>query len=159
MLDVRGINEMVSRSASVLMFLLLLLNSGCSSTVNAKPQSEGEQQEQFLKKMGESTLKEIQRVTSPSGFVDAVLCQRSTNATVSTPTEVYLVKRSESPSEDPIFRADHVEAAAISWQGPSKLKVSARQARTFVTLPSAEVDLGQSEKNSVEIEYAIEKTL
>ena len=48
------------------------------------------------------------RRRAPQSTLDAVIGERQTDATVATPTEVFVVKAGEAVAGEPIFRADHV---------------------------------------------------
>ena len=139
-------------------FLLALLLSGCD-VATAKPEPSSDRQSQFVKRMGETSLREIKRVRSPEGNIDAVLCLKDTNATVPTPTEVYLAKASGTVSGSPIFRADRVDGLAVDWQDSTTLKISAKEARTFIAEDVSSVAIGVGQNQSVQIEFSIEKKL
>lgn len=137
------------------MWLLLLVAAGCKVTGT----SETEQQAKFLEQMSSSSVKELQRVTNPTGLVDAVLCERETNATVATPTEVYLVKKGTMVLGAPIFRADRVEGVTINWLSNCHLKISAKQARRFFSTTTSSIEVANGSRFQGKIEFSIEKEL
>lgn len=78
------------------------------------------------------TVRETGRVTSPDGRHDAVLAIKETDATVATPTVVYVVPqgRQKLPRK-PVFLADHVENAELTWDSAKVLRIRAKRARIF----------------------------
>lgn len=97
---------------------------------------------------------EIKRSTAPNALIDAVWVERQTDATVATPTEVYLVSRGKPISNKPVFRCDQVKDMKLTWLDENTLKISASEARVFLNESSHIVA-----KRSVKIEYLIEKTI
>lgn len=85
-------------------------------------------------------VEEVERVSSPNGLVDAVSAERLTDATVATPTEVYLVASGQSIGL-PVFSADKVEGLRVTWDGDSQLIIRANVARVFIHSPKAVVRL------------------
>ncbi len=87
-------------------------------------------------------MKENLRVRSPDGSVDAVIAERLTDATVATPTEIYIAGRDVTPTATGLlFRADQVDGLEVTWSGGDSLMVSAAAARTFVEKESVTVSV------------------
>lgn len=75
---------------------------------------------------------EVSRVTSPDHLVDAVIAEEDTDATVATPTLLYIVPTgAKITNVDSVLLADHVENLSLSWKAPKKLVVSYSSARIF----------------------------
>lgn len=83
---------------------------------------------------------EKQRIPNASGTIDAIIAIRETGATVVTPTEIYVVRKGEKPSGNPIFRADNVEGLAVTWSGDSTVIIQADKARVFLQTKNLSVD-------------------
>src|SRR4051794_15966339 len=98
---------------------------------------------------------ETQRVKSPSSTLDVVIGERQTDATVATPTEVFVVKAGEAVAGEPIFRADHVSDLVAIWNSDRELLLRAEAARVFLYSPK--VVLGAGELHTVEIKLDISK--
>lgn len=81
---------------------------------------------------------ELSRVSN--GAVDAILAIKNTDATVATPTEVYIVAKGGKLNSSPIFRADKVEGLVLIWEGESVLIIRADKARIFLKTPSIEIE-------------------
>jgi hypothetical protein len=74
---------------------------------------------------------EIQRFRSPDGKLEAVLVERQTGATVSTPTELYLVNVGQRIGENPVFVADKTNGLILKWTSPSTITIWYSKARIF----------------------------
>jgi hypothetical protein len=74
---------------------------------------------------------ELTRVTSPDSLVDAVLLERLTGATVSTPYEIYVVPKGSTPKGDPLFRCDHAQGVSLRWMAQKILSIQYSKARIF----------------------------
>src|SRR5947207_10402997 len=77
-------------------------------------------------------LEEVQRVRSQDGLIDAAVFVRQTDATVPTPTEIYVLPAGSEPRGDPVWRADKVIGIRVSWTSTSALKIEAGKARVFL---------------------------
>ena len=66
---------------------------------------------------------EVARISSSDHLVDAVLIERETDATVSTPYLVYLVPTGEKKLETPILLGDHFDNLKLVWKGPRMLEI------------------------------------
>src|SRR3954464_5554871 len=76
--------------------------------------------------------RELTRVTSRDGRVDAVVVERLPDATVSTPFEVYIVPRGRVPNDDTlILRIDKSSAPQLEWMRDNELAVRCRGARIW----------------------------
>lgn len=88
---------------------------------------------------------ETQRLTNSSGTIDAIMAIRETDATVATPTEIYLVRHGAKISgAQPIFRADKIDGLSLKWKSDSYLLIRARMARVFVRRANYNVGSGQN---------------
>ena len=99
-------------------------------------------------------ISEISRVRDPSGALDAVVALRETDATVATPSEVYVRPTGASAKGDPIFRADKVEGLKVDWLAPDALRISAQSARSFVELAAYAASVNGRPRN-IRIVYEI----
>jgi hypothetical protein len=103
---------------------------------------------------------EVKRVGSQDRLVDAVVFNRLTDATVATPTEIYVLPAGSGPSGDSVWRADKVVGLAVTWTSTSTLQIEAKEARVFVKRDLAEVDIGGgSDKRKVTVSYRVERSL
>ncbi|CCF97648.1 exported hypothetical protein [Ralstonia solanacearum K60] len=98
---------------------------------------------------------EVARVPSPNGLVDAVSAARETDATVATPTEIYLAGRGQSIEGAPVFRADKVVGLRLTWDGDAQLVIYADVARVFLYSPQAEVEVSGAGKKPVDVRLDI----
>ena len=106
------------------------------------------------------SLEEVSRVRSPDGLLDAAIFVRQTDATVPTPTEIYVLPAGGAPSGDPVWRADKVSGMKVSWTSASTVQMEATAARVFLSRDSAEVvPAGGSDKRRVAVAYRIERSL
>jgi hypothetical protein len=99
---------------------------------------------------------EIQRISNADS-IDAVIAIQETGATVATPTEVYLLPKSQNIQGDPVFRADHVEGLKVTWAGESLLIIYARKARIFLGASSCVVDTPDGRHQVVTIRLVIDE--
>lgn len=77
---------------------------------------------------------EVARVASPDSVVDAVLTRTNTHATADFVHRIYIVPRGERLSgtrDHELFRADHVDSLALTWDAPRRLEVRYARARIF----------------------------
>jgi hypothetical protein len=84
-------------------------------------------------------VRELSRLPNPDGSVDAVTAIKETDATVATPTEVYVVGHGQPLSHDPVFRADNVDGLSLLWTSDRRLVVHAANARVFLRRATVEV--------------------
>jgi hypothetical protein len=96
--------------------------------------------------------KEIARVTSPDGAVDAVMIRTNCGAPCSFGYEVYILGKGKRPPSDPqraLFSADDVLAGEISWTQPHLLSIGYTRAKIYsfrnISYPFGE--FGAKEKN------------
>jgi hypothetical protein len=97
---------------------------------------------------------ETQRVKSPSSTLDAIIGERQTDATVATPTEVFVVRAGEAVAGEPIFRADHVSGLTAVWKSDRELLVRAEAARVFLYSPKAVFDDGDSQTVAIKLDVS-----
>jgi hypothetical protein len=106
------------------------------------------------------SLEEVSRVRSPDGLLDAAIFVRQTDATVPTPTEIYMLPAGALPSGDPIWRADKVAGLKIGWTSAGSLQLQAVEARVFLQRDLIEVaPAGGADKRKVTIVYRVERSL
>ena len=75
---------------------------------------------------------EIGRYVSPDKLVDAVLVELKTDATVATPTKLFLLPAGKDWSADsPILLGDHFEELRIVWRRPDLLEIHYKKGRIF----------------------------
>ncbi len=68
--------------------------------------------------------KELLRITSPDGKVDAVLVKGDCGATTSYSYDIFIVPRGESTKKTKaVFKADHVKNESLQWLAPKILEV------------------------------------
>ncbi|MDP9080353.1 MAG: hypothetical protein M3O71_23255 [Bacteroidota bacterium] len=84
----------------------------------------------------EPVLSEIQRISSPDKKVDAVLVNADVDATTSTSSKIFTVKRGTKISRNDfqyaVFNSDHTNRMIkLSWAENKKLIVSFDKARIF----------------------------
>lgn len=76
--------------------------------------------------------REIQRQVSPDRLVDAVLVERLTDATVATPTVLFLVASGhEWKGESPILVGNRFEGLQVIWKRPNFLEIHYKKGRIF----------------------------
>ena len=77
--------------------------------------------------------REVSRVASPDGKVEAVLDEVNGGATTSYSYALYLVPKGTTklPSSDVVFVADHTENLQIEWAEAKLLHIKYREARIF----------------------------
>lgn len=76
--------------------------------------------------------RELARVASRDGKVEAVVWERLTDATVSTPFEVYLAPRGRVPAEtNLILRIDRSSGLEVHWLRDNELAVRCAGARVW----------------------------
>lgn len=105
------------------------------------------------------TLEELHRVHTDDGLVDAVTVARQTDATVPTPTEIYVLPAANGPSGEAIWRADKVRGLVVNWTSGSTLVIQAEEARVFLERDSAEVPLNGGGSRKVAVSYRIGQKL
>jgi hypothetical protein len=105
-------------------------------------------------------IKEVRRVSSPDGLLEAVIAVRQTDATVPTPTEVYLLQSKSAPSGEPVWRADNVSGLELAWVEGRSLQIRASEARVFLKRDGIDVAMsGGQGKLQVTIVYKVERSL
>lgn len=103
---------------------------------------------------------EVQRIVSQDRLVDAVVFNRLTDATVATPTEIFVLPAGGGPSGDSVWRADKVVGLVVTWTSASTLQIEAKEARVFVKRDLVEVAIGGgAEKRRVAVSYRVERSL
>lgn len=79
-----------------------------------------------------STLHETMRITSPDHMVDAVIATVDTDATVATPTKLFIVPTGTKITDtESVLVADNLQNFTVSWQSSKKLVVSFSSGRVF----------------------------
>lgn len=126
--------------------LALLVLTVCSCSSNGEEELRVEDgmgkdaQAWFLRKMSEPPpIEETTRVSDSTGRLDAVVAIKLTNATVSTPTEVYIVKSGNEVLERSVFRAERVEDVDVRWEGENVV-ISSKKARIRFEAANYEVE-------------------
>jgi hypothetical protein len=76
--------------------------------------------------------REVERSVSPDGKIEAVLLERLTDATVSTPFELYMIPRGGTPKDEYIvLRIDRSSAPHIQWLQANEIAVRCDGARIW----------------------------
>lgn len=75
--------------------------------------------------------KELQRLTSPDGVVDAVLVEKLTNATDGIPYLVYIVPAGSHSLWHPVLVGDDFVGFKLMWKNPRFLAVRFKKGRVF----------------------------
>ena len=76
--------------------------------------------------------REVVRSVSPDGKIEAVLLERLTDATVSTPFELYMVPRGQTPKDQYlVLRIDRSSAPHIQWLQTNEIAVRCDGARIW----------------------------
>jgi len=104
-------------------------------------------------------LEELSRQRTNDGLVEAATFARQTDATVPTPTEIYVLPAGSGPSGEAVWRADKVRGLMLSWSSDSTLSVQAEEARVFLERDHVEVSINGGPLRKVEVKYRIEKKL
>ncbi len=79
-----------------------------------------------------SPAKEMQRVLSPDGQIEAILIARETGATVATPFELYVVPAGQDWSGySPLMKGDKFDEINIVWQQPKLVEIRYKKGRIF----------------------------
>jgi hypothetical protein len=76
---------------------------------------------------------EVQRVSSPDGKVDFVVCESDAGAMSNTVLSVYVVeaKKQIAQKEQPVFEADYVDKREIVWISDKLLEIKYEKAKIF----------------------------
>lgn len=84
---------------------------------------------------GSMPVYEQSRSTDPSGRLDAIVVERGTDATVATPTQVFIASRGQTITPDtplkPVVIADRVRKASVTWISNGRLRVELQGGRVF----------------------------
>lgn len=80
---------------------------------------------------GPPPFSEAMRATDPTGRIDAVGGILETDATVDTPTVVFLTRAGTKAKGDRVFSADHVDGLSLKWLSDHELSIRADRARTY----------------------------
>jgi hypothetical protein len=102
--------------------------------------------------------KEIARVASPDGKVEAVMIRDNCGAPCSYGYSVYIVPRGVKPSADSqggIFYAEDMEEAQLTWKQPHLLSVGYRKALIY-KLRNLSYPFGESGANEGDWTYKVE---
>jgi hypothetical protein len=94
----------------------------------------------FLFLFADFTDTEVARFPNSSGSLDAVLVERSGNATVPMISMVYVVACGGRPSDGPHFSADRVNGLVVSWIGDQTLQIRADSAHVVSRPKNLAVD-------------------
>ena len=93
----------------------------------------------LLSGCGPMPVDEKLRRTDPSGKLDAIVVERGTDATVATPTQVFVAPKGQAIKPDtkaePVLRADHVKKAEVIWASSGRLQIELQGGRIFRHLP------------------------
>lgn len=83
------------------------------------------------------------RRTNPAGKLDAIVVERGTDATVATPTQVFIAPKGQAippnTKSKPVLVADHVEKAEVSWPSSGRLRIELKGGRVYRHLPVDEL--------------------
>ncbi|MBS2033892.1 hypothetical protein JST97_02840 [bacterium] len=94
----------------------------------------------FFYGCGPMPVDEKLRRTDPSGKFDAIVVERGSDATVATPTQVFIAPKGQAILPDtnsqPVIVADHVEKAEVAWPSAGRLKIDLKRGRIFRHLQS-----------------------
>jgi hypothetical protein len=75
---------------------------------------------------------ELRRIPSPDGLMDLVVTTTPAGATVSTPYEVFVVRRGSAPAaEYAVLRIDKADEPSVSWSSPTSALVKCDGARIW----------------------------
>ena len=76
---------------------------------------------------------EVQRVSSPDGKVDFVVCESDTGAMSSLVISVYVVEATKRLSKEdiPVFSADYINGRDINWSNNNLLEIKYEKASIF----------------------------
>jgi hypothetical protein len=86
----------------------------------------------FLVGCDDGVLRELKRLPSPDGRVDAVLARYEGNATVGFVYKVYILPPGiEFDDEHPLLIADKTDGPDIAWAGEKKLIITYEEMRIF----------------------------
>lgn len=108
---------------------------------------------------GPVPISEIQRTPNGALSLDVVCAEKGTDATVATPTEVYILPHGHKITGEPIFRADLVEGIKATWKTDLHIIISARKARVykkFMPPPNFTVKGVNGQSFVVRIDLAVE---
>ncbi len=100
-------------------------------------------------------VRELSRQSSPDNSIEAVTAVKETDATVDTPSEVYLVQRGGQLPAEPAFRADHVGGLSVRWLSNDRLAIHAAAARVFLKSASVRINTADGSRN-VGVEYRVD---
>lgn len=95
--------------------------------------------------------KELERLSNPDGTLDAIISVRETDATVATPTEIYVGTKGSKIQGDVIFRADHVDGLQVVWPESGKLVIRAKTARIFLEPKGSSIDVPGYAKKKITV--------
>jgi hypothetical protein len=74
----------------------------------------------------------LQRVTSPDGVADVVVSEALVGATVSTPFEVFVVRKGTIPRpDDVVLRIDKSAEPKVAWLKPGTVEITCDGARVW----------------------------
>lgn len=135
---------------------LLLTLAGCENKQAPLGGMSDAERQALEEPFPPSAIVEVARSKSPDGVLESVIVTRATDATVATPTEVYLVPKGGEVKGEPFFRADHVSGISVSWRSDSNLLVQATEARPFRQEATARVILKKGTR-TVALVYGIDK--
>lgn len=92
---------------------------------------------------GPMPIDEKLRRTDPAGKLDAIVVERGTDATVATPTQVFIASKGQAilPNikSKPVLVADQVEKAEVNWPSSGRLRIELKGGRVFRHLPMDEL--------------------
>ncbi len=105
---------------------------------------------------GDYTDTEIARFENPAHFVEAVLVERSGNATVGMISLVYIVAFGAETPREQHFLADRVDGLIIKWLDDQTVQIHADSAKVFKQVDEMIVD-GKT-KETVRVKYEMLNT-
>lgn len=84
-------------------------------------------------------LEEKRRAESQFHTFEAVVAERQTDATVSTPVEIYIVKTGAPLQGQPVFKASRVYGLSLDWTGDERLKIHVASGNAIIAETEARV--------------------
>ncbi|WP_338759776.1 hypothetical protein [Massilia sp. METH4] len=105
------------------------------------------------------SLTEIQRLSDSEAMLDAVIAERETDATVDTPTELYVVSHAAAVSGEPVLRMDKVDSLRVTWESDRNLTAHAETARVFLYVRELALKDARGNSRTISIRLNIKNLL
>lgn len=148
--------KLVRRTLFVLLVGSFLTFTGCETRQDPLGNLSAEERQALEEPFPVSAIVEAGRFPSPDGILEAVIATRATDATVATPTEIYIIPRGGNVTGEPFFRADHVTDISVTWQDRERLSVQAAEARPFRQEATQKIAAKHGNR-TVKLDYRIDK--